>query len=401
MDTKSKTERKIFIGSTTQHLELARRIQQKINDYQTDNNKFNAKIWNEGDFFTPGQYGLTSLIRSLTEFDFAVLILTPDDAIKLAGKGTKKIPRDNLLFELGLCYGLLGEGHVIALTEKTLKPKDLLSDFLGITFIPFDLQDIDTNAGTISSAVTKIIGTFTKLDKTKSDTSGYFKQKMISWRKEREEIKYKQIEDGNWTIWLLKEDYYLRYIFGGVLSTLEKGDCYSTISNLDFWASLGVDSDEFISNNLEALKKGVEVNRVILIRNQIFETSVNDPYRNVPVQTLVKIVDRFKEIRKDNRKHFEKMKLFFLITSDYNFDMGNTPSPFAVIENKKHNDHALITPMIEQPINQVMITFKPVSETKHRPNSYDSLSKKFKRLITDNRKKSLDDIDSYLNQFRK
>ena len=393
-------ERKIFIASTTNNRVVARRIQQKINDYPSTSIKFNAKVWDEGDFFTPGQNGLSSLIAGIKEFDYAIIILTPDDELKLEKGKTRKIPRDNLLFELGLSYGLLGEGKVIALTEKVLLPKDLLSDFLGITFIQFDIKDLDSNAGSISTAATKIISTFTKISKNNVTESTYFKQKMIDWRLEREAIKQNEINEGNWTIWLLKEDYYLRYIFGGVLSCLDAGDCYSTISNLDFWASLGVDIDKFLKNNIDALEKGVEINRLILIKKQIFELSVNQ-YGNDGVQTLIKIIDRFKDIRKRNKKQFNKMKLYFLISDDYKDDMGNSPSPFAIIENKAKDDHAIITPMADIPINQVVMTFKPISEKQDRPNCYVSLSEKFNRLFYDkNRRKDLDQMDEYLNNFR-
>src|SRR5277367_3423628 len=64
----------IFIGSSTEGLDFARAARALL--------AFDAEItlWNEG-FFTLGNTFIKTLINSLPRFDFAVLVLTPDDLV--------------------------------------------------------------------------------------------------------------------------------------------------------------------------------------------------------------------------------------------------------------------------------------------------------------------------------
>jgi predicted nucleotide-binding protein len=56
---------------------------------------------------------LENLSRILNDYDFAVIILTPDDVIISRGN-QQKISRDNLIFELGLFMGFIGRNRAFA-----------------------------------------------------------------------------------------------------------------------------------------------------------------------------------------------------------------------------------------------------------------------------------------------
>ena len=66
-------------------------------------------LWNEG-FFGLGKTFIETLVNSLPRFDFAVLVLTPDDLVN--SREVESLgPRDNVLFELGLFMGRLGRSR--------------------------------------------------------------------------------------------------------------------------------------------------------------------------------------------------------------------------------------------------------------------------------------------------
>src|SRR5262245_27745228 len=84
----------LFIGSSTEGLEFARAARSLLaKDAETT-------IWDEG-FFGLGSTFIETLINSLARFDFALLVLTPDDLVA-SRKDETLGPRDNVIFELGL-----------------------------------------------------------------------------------------------------------------------------------------------------------------------------------------------------------------------------------------------------------------------------------------------------------
>ena len=119
----------IFIGSSTEGLEIARAIQFQLSD-DTE-----ATIWTEG-FFELGRATLETLVNSIERFDFAIIVLTPDDLI-LSKNASSMRPRDNVMFELGLFMGRLGRSRtfMISDSQKTMK---LPSDLAGVTIATYD-----------------------------------------------------------------------------------------------------------------------------------------------------------------------------------------------------------------------------------------------------------------------
>ena len=64
-------------------------------------------LWTEG-IFGLGEPTIESLLNALDRFDFAILVLSPDD-LKVSRNQEHMGPRDNVLFELGLFMGRLGK----------------------------------------------------------------------------------------------------------------------------------------------------------------------------------------------------------------------------------------------------------------------------------------------------
>lgn len=142
----------LFIGSSSEGLDIAREVELQLQNYAI------TTIWKDG-VFRPGEAVLESLMRALEDFDFAVLVLRPDDLVDTRGF-TFTSPRDNVLFELGLFMGRLGRFRTFILSEygKDLK---IPSDLAGITRSTYRLRD---NLGAaISPACTPIIRTVREL----------------------------------------------------------------------------------------------------------------------------------------------------------------------------------------------------------------------------------------------
>jgi len=111
---------KLFIASSSESLAVARAIQEQLE------RDAEARVWAEG-VFEPSRYALSSLNDELSGSDFGIFVFTPDDLSSMRGS---KLPavRDNVLFELGLCMGVLGRerSFIIAPRGDLRWPTDLL-----------------------------------------------------------------------------------------------------------------------------------------------------------------------------------------------------------------------------------------------------------------------------------
>jgi Predicted nucleotide-binding protein containing TIR-like domain len=129
------TRPSVFIGSSSEGLEVARAI-----EYQLQND-VEVTIWNDGSIFGLGQAYLESLVNALERFDFAILVLTPDDFVT-SREVSAYSPRDNLLFELGLFMGKLGRSRTFAVYDTHAKLK-LPSDLAGISHVVYNSDRSD------------------------------------------------------------------------------------------------------------------------------------------------------------------------------------------------------------------------------------------------------------------
>lgn len=120
MKITSKPRPRVFIGSSTEGLQIARAVQAAL--------YYDAEpiLWSQGVFGLSGGT-LETLVKKSDAFDFAVFVLTADDLIRKKGK-KGNAPRDNVLFELGLFMGQLGRERTFFLhckTDRLLLPTDL------------------------------------------------------------------------------------------------------------------------------------------------------------------------------------------------------------------------------------------------------------------------------------
>lgn len=144
-------KKRVFIGSSTEALGIAQKVKGAL-----ENRNFEATIWNENlwddSVFKINNNYFSDLLKATLKYDFGILIGTQDDKVEYRGN-IVMLPRDNVIFELGLFLGRLGASKCAFLLEKDT---NLLSDLKGLTLAFFDMN-IDES---ITSAVGQIINMF-------------------------------------------------------------------------------------------------------------------------------------------------------------------------------------------------------------------------------------------------
>src|SRR5438067_3266019 len=90
----------LFIGSSSEGLHVAERLQQVLEPH------VEATIWSQG-VFGLGGGTLETLVDQAARFDYAALVVTPDDTGTKRGV-SRAVARDNVLLEIGLFIGILG-----------------------------------------------------------------------------------------------------------------------------------------------------------------------------------------------------------------------------------------------------------------------------------------------------
>lgn len=126
----------LFIGSSTESLNLAFAAQANLEDYAQ------VVVWKQG-VFELSKFVLESLLDVLDESDFGLFIFSPNDVVTIRGKELQAV-RDNVIFELGLFIGRLGRERSFIIMPRGAEDMRLPSDLLGVnigTFVVPERQD--------------------------------------------------------------------------------------------------------------------------------------------------------------------------------------------------------------------------------------------------------------------
>jgi predicted nucleotide-binding protein len=138
---------KIFIGSSSEGLKIAQAIQVLL-DHTCE-----PTIWSQG-VFGLSKGTLESLVLAIDKYDFAILVLTPDD-MTTSREQTTQSPRDNVLFELGLFVGGIGRDRTFVVFDRLSQIK-IPSDLAGITLATYQKHS-DGNLLSSLGATTTLI----------------------------------------------------------------------------------------------------------------------------------------------------------------------------------------------------------------------------------------------------
>ena len=152
-DPAQTTKPRVFVGSSSEYGKYAVAMKKILEEGRT----LSVTYWK--DLF--GVAGALTAIEVLSkaaeeEFDFAVFVLSPDDVLTLRGEGSN-VPRDNVVFEMGLFIGSLGRNCVFLITPDKRDSK-----------LPGDLGGVNVDTWidgeeNIDSAVRSTANTFRQL----------------------------------------------------------------------------------------------------------------------------------------------------------------------------------------------------------------------------------------------
>jgi 8-oxo-dGTP pyrophosphatase MutT (NUDIX family) len=146
----------LFIASSSEKEEIARAIELNVSEHAE------VTIWPHA--FTAGKSFYDELVSKANSFDFAVIVITPDDQLTVRDE-TSIATRDNVIFELGLFLGTLGPERVFAVNEAGTGGR-IMSDYKGVRYLTYDGNRSDRNLQrALSPAATEVISSIRTLNR--------------------------------------------------------------------------------------------------------------------------------------------------------------------------------------------------------------------------------------------
>ena len=154
---------KIFVGSSVEHVDLAYAVQESL-EHDAE-----VTVWSQG-VFALSRTAMASLIDVLDDSDFGLFILAPDDVTTLRNRDISTV-RDNVIFELGLFVGRLGEERCFIFVPRGDDDLHLPTDLLGLTPGTYDPDRQDGNmVAALGPACNRVRKAISKLGMRLSDT---------------------------------------------------------------------------------------------------------------------------------------------------------------------------------------------------------------------------------------
>lgn len=126
----------VFIGSSVEALDIAHTVQELL-EFDCE-----STVWTQ-DVFKPSTTALADLYVRTRRSELAIFVFTPDDEIVMRGE-TTRVPRDNVIFELGLFIGALEPRRCFIVQPREVS-MHLPTDLLGVTPLTYPTDRRDKN----------------------------------------------------------------------------------------------------------------------------------------------------------------------------------------------------------------------------------------------------------------
>ena len=133
----SKEKPQIFIASSVEGVNVAYAAQELL-EYSAE-----CTVWNQG-VFNPSSYTIPDLIERLKISDYGIFVFSIDDTAIIRGE-EKEVVRDNVILELGLFMGTIGQKNCFIIIPNSSEESHLPTDLAGITMLKYDAKRKDGN----------------------------------------------------------------------------------------------------------------------------------------------------------------------------------------------------------------------------------------------------------------
>ena len=140
---------RVFVASSSEQIKVAKAVAKALESPQLE-----VKVWDEETFNFSAVY-IESLEKELERADFAIVILTGDDPGNVRKKDVN-LPRDNVIFELGLFMGRLGRERCFFFVARDSRTR-IASDLSGVKFVDFDLNKKSPGSSDLVSQAARVI----------------------------------------------------------------------------------------------------------------------------------------------------------------------------------------------------------------------------------------------------
>ena len=188
---------RVFVASSSKQIKVAKTIASLLNKASTGpaalQPPLHAYAWTEATFSFSSTY-IESLEYELECADFAVVIMTAQD-VALVGREIVDLPRDNVIFELGLFMGRLGRDRCYFFVDDT-SATHLPSDLTGvkaIRFVPDDTASAEARARRLSARCRDLVAQIRK-----SDLGARYKPSRDTRTRQHEAWRFSQKVAGCW-----------------------------------------------------------------------------------------------------------------------------------------------------------------------------------------------------------
>lgn len=127
----------IFIASSVEGLEVAYAVQELLE------NNAECTVWDQG-VYEPSSYTMPELIERLNITDYGIFVFSIDDTAKIRGE-EEGVVRDNVILELGLFMGAIGQKNCFIIIPSSCKKIHLPTDLAGMTMLKYNDKRNDGN----------------------------------------------------------------------------------------------------------------------------------------------------------------------------------------------------------------------------------------------------------------